>query len=222
MRIRATRMRPLSGIAVAAALLGAAEARDVAEAKHLSVATASLPSPGTYALDPPHTVIYFAAQHKIVGKVRGRFDKMIGKLVVAKDPAACSVEVSIEAASIDTQNGVRDGDLRGPDFFDATGFPTITFRGKGIRKSGDGWVVDGALTIRDVTKPVPLAFKFSGTAAAEAGKAARVGFHATAAVKRADFGMRRELLAEIGLESAAPDVWIEIDSEALEVAAPAK
>ena len=80
--------------------------------------------------------------------------------------------------------------------------------------------MDGSLTIRDVTQLVPLEFTFNGTAAADPGAPRRVGFHATVAVKRADFGMKRELLAETGFESSAPDVWIEIDAEALEAAAP--
>jgi polyisoprenoid-binding protein YceI len=142
-------MRTFRGGALAAALIMAAAAgcTGTVQAEQAKVAAASLPSVGTYTLDPPHTFIYFAAQHKIIGKVRGRFDKMTGTIVVTKDPAAC-------------------------------------------------------------------------TAGADPGKPSRVGFHATAAVKRADFGMKRELLAEIGSESSAPDVWIEIDAEALEAVAP--
>jgi len=165
--------------------------------------------------DRPHRFIYFAAHHLMVGLVRGRFDKMTGTLVVAKDPADCSVDVSIDVASLSTQNAIRDADLRGPDFFDATTFPTATYRGRGIHRSGDGWVIDGSLMIRGVSKVVPLAFKFNGTAPPEPGKPSRVAFHATAATKRADFKMTRDLLSEIATQSARPDVWLEIDSEAL-------
>jgi polyisoprenoid-binding protein YceI len=182
----------------------------------VQAASPLLPAPGKYALDPPHTFVYFAAQHQIIGKVRGRFDKMTGTIVVAKDPAECSVEVSIETASVDTQNTVRDDDLRGPDFFDAKKYPVITFTGHGIRKSGDHWVLDGSLTIRGVTKTVPLDFQFNGgAAAAQPGKPDRVGFHASAGVKRADFGMTRELTKELGPQPPKVDVWIEIDTEAL-------
>ena len=185
------------------------------EPDQANVDAAALPAPGTYELDPPHTFIYFAAQHLIVGRVRGSFDKVMGTLVVAKDQADCRVDVRIEATSLSTQNENRDANLRGPDFFDAAKFPTATYRGHGIRRSGGGWVMKGALTIRGVSQVVPLAFKFNGTAAAERGKASRVAFQATAAVKRVDFNMTRDLLSEIGSESAGPDVWLEIDSEAL-------
>ena len=178
-------------------------------------ANPSLPRPGSYTLDAVHTFVYWTAQHKVVGKVRGRFDRMTGTIVVRADAAACSVDVAIESASLSTQNPIRDEDVQGPDFFDAKNFPVITYRGAGIRKSGEGWVLDGALTIRSITKTVPLQFSFRGLARAVQGKPDRVAFHASTAVQRAEFGMTRELLDEIGTRSTRPDVWIEIDSEAL-------
>jgi polyisoprenoid-binding protein YceI len=180
-----------------------------------SATAGALPAPGTYALDPPHAFVEFRAQHKIVGMVRGRFDKTAGTIVVSKNPADCSVDVSIDAASLSTQNPVRDADVKGPDFFDAAKFPVITYKGKGIRKTGHGWVTDGTLTIRGLSKTVPLEFRFNGIAPAQPDKPDRLGFHATAALQRATFGMTRELRAEIGKESKAPDVWIDIDAEAL-------
>lgn len=174
-----------------------------------------LPPPGAYILDPPHTFITFAAQHKVVGIVRGRFDRMTGTFTAAKDPAACAVEVTIETPSVSTQNTIRDEDLRSASFFDAAKFLAMTYRGTGIRRSGKGWVMDGALTIRGVTRTVPLSFEFRGLAPRQAGASERVAFHATASVKRADFEMTRELLDEIGRVTKDPDVWIEIDAEAL-------
>jgi polyisoprenoid-binding protein YceI len=130
-----------------------------------------LPPAGRYALDPPHTFVGFRARHKVVGIVRGRFDRTEGTIVVSSDPAQCSVEVSIDASSLSTQNEMRDADVKGPDFFDAARYATITYRGKGLRGAGDGrWIVDGTLTIRDVSSEA----------------------------------------------SSEPDVWIEIDCEALE------
>ncbi|HET9992078.1 MAG TPA: YceI family protein [Kofleriaceae bacterium] len=166
----------------------------------------------------PH-VWYFNAQHHVVGMVRGRFDKMTGKVTVSNDLAACGVDVSIDAASVSTQNATRDEDLRSPAFFDATAAPTIEYHGRGIRPVGEKWVLDGTLTIRGITKPVPLEVVFNGVAPAKAGQPKRVAFHATAATKRADLGMVRELLDEIGVTSEKPDVWIEIDAEALASAA---
>ena len=178
-------------------------------------ASDALPAPGIYELDPPHTFIVWSAQHHIVGAVRGRFDKIAGTLVVSQDTAACSVDVTIEAPSVSTQNSVRDDDLRSPAFFDAAKFPTITYRGRGIRRSAAGWVMDGSLTIRGVSKVVPVEFTFRGVAPAKTGKPQRVAFHGHADTRRADFSMTRELADEVGPNSVGFDVGIEIDAEAL-------
>ena len=140
------------------------------------------PSSGTRErtlIDPAHTFAYFGASHHIVGLVRGRFDKVTGTISAAKEPADC---VSIGTASIDTQVARRDEDLRGPDFFDVKNFPAMTYRGRGIRKSADdAWVMDGLLTIRGVTKEVPLTFRFKGLfPGMPAGQPARTSFLASA------------------------------------------
>ena len=166
----------------------------------------SLPSAGNYTIDPAHTFVYWTAQHKVVGRVRGRFDRMSGRVVVGATASACSVDVSIEAASLSTQNHVRDEDVQGPDFFDAQQFPAVTYRGAGIRRSGDSWLMDGALMIRGTTKTVPIRFMFGGVAPRTPGKPDRVAFRATASTQRAEFGMTRELLDEIGVRSKKPDV----------------
>jgi polyisoprenoid-binding protein YceI len=176
---------------------------------------AGQPPPGTYSLDPPHTFVVFAARHVVVGMVRGRFDRVSGTVVVTENPAESRVEVTIDAASISTQNSVRDEDLRGPDFFDVKNNPAATYQGVGIRPDGAGWIMDGTAMIRGVGKVVPLSITFNGTAPAQTGRPIRLAFHATAATRRADFGMTRELLSEIGPGAKGPDVWLEIDAEVL-------
>jgi polyisoprenoid-binding protein YceI len=193
---------------------GAQRARDVAATAGPDGAP-SLPPPGTYALDPPHTFLFFAAKHQVVGMVRGRFDKASGTITVDSEPTLSAVDVAVETASLDTQNGVRDEDLRSAAYFDVSEFPTMTYRGRGVRRDGNGLVVDGTLTIRGVTRMVPLAFAFKGTAPAEPGKPARLAFHADARLKRADFGMTRGLLQELGPNPSGDDVTIEIDAEVL-------
>ncbi len=133
------------------------------------------------------------------------------------------MDISIDTASIDTQVAKRDEDLRGPDFFDVKNFPAMTYRGRGIRQTADGaWVMDGSLTIRGVTKEVPLTFRFKGMFPdMPAGQPARASFHATAAVKRGDFGMTRDNLMELGPNPKGPDVEIEIAVEA-NASTPAK
>jgi len=213
-------MKTLLLVALAPALFAAATVRDESEPRQAPIKAGALPAPGTYTLDPPHTFIVFAAQHHVVGMVRGRFDRISGSVTVAKNPAECAVDITVDAGSLSTQNSVRDEDLRSPDFFDVAAFPVATYRGRGIRRAGAGWVMDGSLTIRGVSKVVPLAFAFKGVAPPQKGAPSRVAFRATAATRRADFNMVRELLSEIGVRSARPDVWLEIDAEALAAVKP--
>ena len=131
---------------------------------HNEPVTQALPAPGTYKIDPLHSFAYFSAWHHLVGRVRGRFDKVTGTITVSPDPAACSVDVNIDLSPISTQVIPRDEDLRGPAYFDVAKFPTMTYQGRGIRRvSTDQWVMDGSLNIHGVTKVVPLTFKFNGS-----------------------------------------------------------
>jgi polyisoprenoid-binding protein YceI len=178
--------------------------------------TQGLPAPGTYKIDPRHSFAFFSAWHHLVGRVRGRFDQVSGTFTVSPDPANCTVDVTIDVASISTQVSKRDDDLRSDAYFDAKKFLTMTYQGRGVsRVSADLWRMDGSLTIHGVTKVVPLTFRYSGAfASTEPSRPTRVAFHGTAATKRAEFGMgARDNQAEVG-DSTAPDVDIEIDVEA--------
>ncbi len=168
-----------------------------------TAAAPALPAPGTYAIDPDHSFAYFGARHHVVGLVRGRFDKVTGTITVSQDPAACSVDVTIDTSTISTQVTERDKDLRSPAYFDVKKFPTMTYHGRGIRPvSESSWTMDGSLTMHGVTKVVPLTFTFNGVFPdAKPGSPARAAFHGSAATKRADFGMGR---ATISKNSARP------------------
>jgi polyisoprenoid-binding protein YceI len=168
------------------------------------------PVTGIYTIDPVHTFVLFSARHLVIGRVVGRFDRLIGTLAVTSRLEDWAVSTRIEAASLTTDCEKRDQDLCGPDFFDATQYPTIRFEGHGLRPANDHWIMNGALTIRDLTVPVALDVWFRGTASTTP---PRAGFHASGTVRRADFGMKRDLITEIGT-SASPDVTIEIDVEA--------
>jgi len=176
----------------------------------------ALPTPGTYEVDPDHSFAYFGARHHVVGLVRGRFDKVAGTITASQNPAACSVDITIDSSTISTQVPERDEDLRGPAYFDVKNFPTMTYSGRGIRHiSGNSWMMNGSLTLHGVTKIVPLTFTFNGSFGdVPPGKPARVAFHGSAATKRAEFGIgARDNLNELGALSS-PDVEIEIDVEA--------
>ena len=139
----------------------------------------ALPAPGTYKIDSRHSFAYFSAWHHLVGRVRGRFDQVSGTITVSPDPAACSVDVTIDVATISTQVSQRDDDLRSDAYFDVKKFMTMTYQGRGIhRVSADLWRMDGSLTMHGVTKVVPLTFKYSGVFAdTKPNQPARVAFH---------------------------------------------
>src|ERR1039458_8554530 len=112
----------------------------------------TLPSTGTFVLDKSHTEVGFIARHLMVSKVRGRFTDFEGTIVVADDPSESSVEVIIQAASINTNDENRDKHVRTNDFLSADEFPALTFRStKDELSSGGDWKLNGDLTVRGVT-----------------------------------------------------------------------
>ena len=152
-------------------------------AKPAQVAEAALPAAGTYQIDPIHSFAYFSAWHHIVGVVRGRFDKVTRNHngLCRTRRHALSMSRLLRTASV-RRTAMRDDDLRGPDFFNVTQFPTMTYSGNGIRRLPDGaWIMDGSLTIRGITKVVPMSFSFKGMFRdMPAGAPARAAFHGTA------------------------------------------
>ena len=109
-------------------------------------------------IDTAHSDIFFTVRHLVITKVRGRFGKWQGTLSLdEQDLSKSQVEVSIDAASIDTNEEKRDGHLRSADFLDTDKFPKLTFKSTKIEAAaGDKLRVTGNLTIRDVTKSVTL------------------------------------------------------------------
>ena len=117
---------------------------------------------GTFAIDASHSRVGFSARHAMVTKVRGSFNDYTGSAVIADGAASLSIEINV--ASIDTRSADRDGHLQSPDFFDVANFPKITFTSTSVKDGGAGIVVDGNLTIKDVTKPLTIEFEYTGTA----------------------------------------------------------
>ena len=180
--------------------------------------TQTLPATGTWTIDASHSEVGFSVRHLGISKTRGRFGGFTGTLHVdAENPANSSVEVSIDAASIDTKDAGRDEHLRSADFFDAEQFPALTFRSTAVRGSGADWVVEGELTIRGVTRPVTLETELVGLQRDPWGND-RVGFAATAEVNREEFGLTWNAALETGGVLVGRNVKIHLDIEAIKVA----
>jgi len=169
---------------------------------------------GTWTIDPLHSEVGFSVRHLMVSKVRGKFIKFSGDLVTAENPLASSVTAEIDLSSIDTGAEQRDAHLRSPDFFDTDNHPVMTYRSTGVRAKGDGYVLDGDLTLKGVTKQVPLALELNGFGPDPYG-GTRAGFTATAEINRQDFGVNWNAALEHGGVVVSDKVTINLEIEAV-------
>jgi polyisoprenoid-binding protein YceI len=114
-------------------------------------------------LDPAHTNFYFEVKHTYAA-VRGQFTKFSGDVYFdPANPGKSKFDFVVKVDSIDTKIGKRDTHLRSPDFFDAKRFPEMVFKSSKVTKvGGNRYIVDGKLTIKDVTKDLVLEFDYSG------------------------------------------------------------
>jgi polyisoprenoid-binding protein YceI len=149
---------------------------------------------GTWKIDPIHSYVGFVVRHLMVSKVRGHFTAFEGQIVTAPgDLLRSSVTATIDISSVDTSNKQRDDHLRSADFFDAEKNPAMTYRSTGVRADGDGYVLAGELTLKGVTRAVPLRLEVNGFGpdpfAAEPAAGGRAGFSATGEIDRRDFGV---------------------------------
>ena len=172
--------------------------------------------PGVYDVDPVHTFVMFRVRHLVVGRVDGRFTSFQGQFTVVEDRARAfgRFEVTLDPASVDTHVKMRDDDLRSARFLDSERFPTVGLTGDTSRRVGDDeWTVDGALTIRAVTRPVALEVRFRGMAM-DAGGRAKAALAVAAEIRRSDFELTTELPQESGKPDTGPDIEIRADVEA--------
>ena len=169
---------------------------------------------GTWDIDPTHSDVSFTVRHMMVSKVRGHFGTFSGEIVTGADVADSSVTVSIDAGSIDTNNAQRDGHIRSADFFAVAEFPTWTYRSTGVRRDGADLVIDGELTIKGVTRSVPLAVEVGGFGP-DAFGGTRAGFSATATISRSDFGVDISMPLDGGGVVVGEKVQIQLEIEAV-------
>ncbi len=175
----------------------------------------ALAAPATWQIDPNHASVEFKVRHLMVAYVKGVFTKVDG--IVDADDAdlgQAKVSVSIETASIDTNNAKRDEHLRSPDFFDVGKFPLMTFVSKKIAADGGQLrQVVGDLTIRDVTREVTLEVAELSPPIKDPWGNLRRGATATATINRKDFGLTWNKVLETGGVAVGDEVKIALDVE---------
>jgi polyisoprenoid-binding protein YceI len=163
----------------------------------------------TWNIDGAHSAAQFSVRHLAISTVRGSFNKVSGSVQYdPANPTKTTIDATIDAASVDTRVEKRDNDLRGPDFFDAAKYPTLTFKSKRVETAGTGKLkVTGDLTMHGVTREVVLDVDGPSAALKDPHGNERMGASAATTINRKDFGVNGASTA------VGDDVPIVIDLE---------
>lgn len=181
--------------------------------------TTTLTDVRTYTIDPAHSRVGFTARHLGFSKVRGRFETFEGTLRMEPGKLdTLGAEVTIDAASIDTNEPKRDAHLRTGDFFLVDEHPQLTFKSTGVRNvEGDRFTLVGELSIRGVTQTVELEAEYLGEGKDPWG-GTRVAFEGRTKVNRKTFGLNWNVVLETGGFLVSDDVEIELEVQAVQQA----
>ena len=151
--------------------------------------TLPLLASSTYQIDPVHSEVSFRIRHLGLSSVYGRFVAYKGTILLdEQDMTRSRVDVSIDAASINTENTMRDTDLRSPNFFNVGQFPSVTFRSVAVMPlAKDRFEVTGDFSLHGITKRITIPVTLTGTAFTP--KEMRAGFEGTLVLNRNDYGI---------------------------------
>ena len=175
----------------------------------------NLPAPGVYNVDPVHSSVGFVVRHLVAAKVRGNFAEFSGAITIGDSIENSSVEATVKAASITTNNDMRDGHLKSGDFLEEETYPTLNLKSTKITaKGGDKFELVADLTIKGITKSVSFDLEYLGTGPSMTPGVNVAGFEASAEIDRRDFGMNFEGSLENGSLVVANKITIEIAVEA--------
>jgi polyisoprenoid-binding protein YceI len=168
-----------------------------------------------YDIDPEHTTIGFSAVHMLVSNVQGQFMVFSGFIEMdAETKIVNTIEATIKAWSINTNHHQRDAHLRSPDFLDVDKYPTMTYKLKSYRKTGDHYAAVGDFTLHGVTKEVTLVVNLIGLTKDPMGNI-RVGFRGEGKINRRDFNVNFSSTLDNGGMIVSDEVIIRIDTECI-------
>ncbi len=166
------------------------------------MAALAVSAQSSWKADKAHSNMNFAISHLVISEVTGRFNDFEIDAQADESFGSPDFNVTIQTASIDTQNTRRDDHLKSEDFFEVESYPTITFKSKSIEKTGDNtFRINGDLSMHGVTKPVTLDGKLNGIITDERSQKLKAGLKITGVVKRSDFNIGGSV-APIGDEVA--------------------
>jgi len=187
--------------------------------KHLALVTGilalaaplALAQTSTWSIDPNHSEVDFTVRHMSVSNVHGRFGNLSGKILLNEaDITKSSVQVTIDATTVDTGVAMRDADLKSANFFDTAAFPSASFSSTSVAKSGSNLTVTGNLTLHGVTKPVVLSVEGPSGPAPGMDHKPHSGFSASTTIKRTDFGIASKFPATVVGDDIALVIELEV------------
>ena len=172
---------------------------------------------GNWQLDPYHTQVEFSAKHLGMMTVRGYFDEVSTTADIDPDhPETATVEATLSTASIRTNNGIRDNDIRSSNFLEVDKFPVITFKSTSIKPAGqDHYTLTGDLTIKGNTHPVTLDVVKYGEFNDPGMMGHRIAYSATTKINRKDFGLSFNAILD-GRLVVSEEIQIQIEGEIVE------
>ncbi len=167
-----------------------------------------------WVVDNAHSKVKFSVSHLLISEVEGSFNVYSGTLQSSKpDFSDATVEFAVDVPSITTDNEMRDKHLKSDDFFNAEKYPQMKFKSTSWKRIDDqNYLLEGDLTIRDVTKRVTFAVFNGGTIKDPWGNI-KTGFKATTVIDRFDFGLKWNALTEAGGATVGKDVNITLNLE---------
>lgn len=168
----------------------------------------------SWNIDTAHSQITFSVRHMMIANVHGRFENFSGIFEInEQDPTLSSVDVTIDAASINTKEAQRDAHLKSPDFLNTAEYPTITFKSTRVEKLGaDRGRIYGDLTIRGLTREVVLDVNYAGMAKSPWGTTS-AGFTASTQINRKDWDLTWNVALETGGWLVGDTINIQIELE---------
>jgi len=172
---------------------------------------------GSWQLDPYHTQVEFSAKHLGMMTVRGYFDEVSTTADIDPDhPETAKVEATISTASIRTNNGIRDNDIRSSNFLDVEHWPLMTFKSTSVEPAGqDRYTLTGDLTIKGNTHAVVLDVVKYGEFNDPGMMGHRIAYSATSKINRKDFGLTFNAILD-GRLVVSEEIQIQIEGEIVE------
>ena len=179
------------------------------------MSTVTTPATTLWNIDTAHSHAQFKVKHMMISNVKGEFTAVTGSLQYDSENVANStVQVTIDATTINTREPQRDTHLKSADFFDIEKFPTLTFKSTRVSKKGDGELsVAGDLTIHGVTRTVTFEWKTPRAPMKDPWGNTRIGLSATTKINRKDFGLTWNAALEAGGIVVGEEVTITLDVE---------